>query len=377
MTDTVKVGTIRQRSNGTFEGRISYRDDDDRPVRRSFYGSTEKQVAKKLREAEKRVQADLSPADSNMLVSTWLTRWADTILPRSNRKATTMELYRTLLRKHLQESSLSHMQLGRVKASHIDALVTELTDSGLSQSSVRSIYTVLRTALDGAVREGLLATNPAAKVDRPTVARTEARHLSGGEVRAILDAAATSRYHPALALIAATGMRRGEALALRWEHVDLTKKLVRVRGTLARVDGHLTVTEPKTANSRRDIVLTESMVRTLKRHATTQKAERLRAGNQWQDTKLVFTTELGTAVDPRNLLRVFTVAAKTAGITDVGLHTLRHSAATAMLDAGVPLHVVSRILGHSSVAITGDVYGHLVDSTQADAMDQLAAALGI
>jgi integrase len=82
-------------------------------------------------------------------------------------------------------------------------------------------------------------------------------------------------------------------------------------------------------------------------------------------------------VDPRNLLRVLTQAARAVGVEGVGVHTLRHSAATAMLDAGVPLHAVSRILGHSSVAITGDVYGHLVDSTQSEAMDGLSAALDL
>lgn len=372
---SVKISAVRLRSNGQYEGRISYRDDDDRAVRKSFYGVDEKAVLRKMRDAAKRVEADLTPSDSAMLVSTWLTIWAETILPGSKRKATTKELYRNLSRKHLQDSSLSTKQLGKIKPRHVSALVVELSAKGLAESTVRSIYTVLRSALDGAVRDGLLATNPAARVDRPTVTRHEARHLSGVEVRTVLDAAATSRYHPALALIAATGMRRGEALAVRWEHVDLDKKVVRVRGTLSRVDSHLTITEPKTANSRRDIVLTDSMVRNLKRHATAQKAERLRAGSQWKNTGLVFTTELGSPVDPRNLLRVFMVAAKSAGVAGVGLHTLRHSAATAMLEAGVPLHVVSRILGHSSIAITGDVYGHLADASQADAMERLSIAL--
>ena len=374
---SVNMGSVRLRSNGQYEGRLSYRDDDERSIRKSFYGPDEAAVLRKMKDAAKRIEADLTPTDSTMLAAAWLTMWTETILPSSNRKDTTKELYRTLTRTHLVGSSLAGMRLGKIRPSHVETLVRELAAKGLSQSSVRSVYTVLRSALDGAVRDGLLGLNPAARVDRPSVTRHEARHLSGSEVRAIVEAAASSRYQPARALIASTGMRRGEALALGWEHIDFTKRLVKVRGTLSRVNGSLIITEPKTANSRRDIVLTDGMVKMLTRHGTVQKAERLRAGNQWIQTGLVFTSELGTAVDPRNLLRVFCQAAKSAGIENVGLHTLRHSAATAMLDAGVPLHVVSRILGHSSVAITGDVYGHLVDSTQADAMDRLSSALDL
>ncbi|MDT5309009.1 MAG: hypothetical protein QOJ56_3763 [Mycobacterium sp.] len=109
----------------------------------------------------------------------------------------------------------------------------------------------------------------------------------------------------------------------------------------------------------------------------TQKAERLRAGNQWRDSGLVFTTELGEPVDPRNLLRVIEVVAKAAGVDDIGVHTLRHSAAVAWLEAGVHIKAVADLLGHSSIAITGDVYGHTSDDTARAAVDLLAGALGI
>lgn len=93
-------------------------------------------------------------------------------------------------------------------------------------------------------------------------------------------------------------------------------------------------------------------------HGRTQAAERLRAGSAWTDTALVFTTETGTAVDPRNLLRSFVGVARRAGVEHASLHTLRHSGATTLLESGVNIVAVSRLLGHSSVSITGDLYGH-------------------
>jgi integrase len=115
----------------------------------------------------------------------------------------------------------------------------------------------------------------------------------------------------------------------------------------------------------------------LRRHRTTQLAERLRAGDQWTDTGLVFTTELGHAVEPRNLLRVIEAAAKRAGVEGVGVHTLRHSAAVGWLESGVHIKAVADLLGHSSIAVTGDVYGHTSDDTARAAIDGLAGRLGL
>ena len=174
----------------------------------------------------------------------------------------------------------------------------------LSDSTIRQTYTVLRAGLDGAVRDGLLARNPAALVARPGVPRTEATHLSASDVAAVLGAAESSRYHAALVLIAATGLRRGECLGLSWDRVDLDAGTLKVAATIARVNGRLTITEPKTDRARRTIPLSAAVVAMLKRHKAAQAAEKLKAGSQWQDCGLVFTTELGGPVDPRNLLRV-------------------------------------------------------------------------
>jgi integrase len=178
-------------------------------------------------------------------------------------------------------------------------------------------------------------------------------------------------------LIAATGLRKGEALGLRSDRVDLDAGTLKVAATLGRISDRLVISEPKIDRSRRTVPLNAAVVAMLRRHRTDQKAERLRAGHQWTDSGLVFTTEFGGPVDPRNLLRVIEVAAKSAGVTDVGVHTLRHSAAVAWLEAGVHIKAVADLLGHSSIAITGDTYGHTSDDTARAAIDGLADRLGL
>ena len=149
-----------------------------------------------------------------------------------------------------------------------------------------------------------------------------------------------------------------------------------MRATLARVQRRLVVTEPKTARSKRFVPLSAPAERLLRDVRATQDDERRRAGSVWQETGFVFTTVTGEPSDPRNALRALKVAATRAGLPHTGLHTLRHSAASVMLTHGVPLKVVSEILGHSSIVITGDIYGHVAPDVSRGAMDILGAAFG-
>lgn len=369
-------GNVYRRANGTWEARLSWTDGNGMVRRKSFYGATQKDARAKMAAARDRLKTGGPVSDDSRPLAEWLAHWRATALEASPRKPATRELYATLARKHLETGDLGTIPLGKIKPSHVDALVVKLRDAGLSESTVRSIYTTLRVALDDAVRDGLLATNPAAAVKRPHVARHEAAHLSPADVVRLLDAAKDSRHHLALTLIATTGLRKGEALALRWTDLDLDGGLLRVAGTLGRVGGKLTVSEPKTTRSRRAVPLSSALTAALKQHRTAQLQERLIAGNQWRDTGLVFTTELGGPVDPRNVLRSLQVAAERSELGGVGVHTLRHSAATAWLAGGVHIKAVADLLGHSSVAITGDVYGHASDDTARAAIGGLAAQLG-
>jgi integrase len=137
------------------------------------------------------------------------------------------------------------------------------------------------------------------------------------------------------------------------------------------------ISEPKTDRSRRPVPLAPPLRAMLRAHHANQEAERLAARDQWRDEGLVFATEFGTPVDPRNILRTVQIAAQKAGMSGVGVHTLRHSAAVAWLESGVHIKAVADLLGHSSIAITGDIYGHTSDDTARAAINGLADELGL
>lgn len=371
----------------------TYSDENDRTQRLRVYGPTRAAARDKLKQARERIDNGAPARDATMPVGAWLAHWRATTLAVSDRKQATKLLYGDLARLHLEPEPFGATRLDKLKPTDIEKLVLAMrakTKPGpkggdgepgdpvraLSDSTIRSAYTVLRAGLDGAVRDGLLAKNPAAAVKRPGVERTEAKHLDQGDVTKVLAAAQGSRYHPALVLMAATGLRRGELLALAWDRVDLDAATLKVAATIGRISGQLVISTPKTERSRRTVPLAPAVVELLRKHRATQAAERLRAGNQWLDSGLVFTTELGAAVDPRNLLRVIETAAKAAGV-ETDLHTIRHSAAVAWLEAGVHIKAVADLLGHSSVAITGDIYGHTSDDTARAAVEKLSAGLGL
>lgn len=311
----------------------------------------------------------------------------ETTLEASSRRESTKLLSRTMLSKHVCPTRLGTVTLDRLRPSHVDSWVLELRGRmkagaggepvrGLSDATIERAFQVLRSCLGDAVRDGLLASNAAAKAERPTAAKKEARCLAPDEVASILAAAKGTRHWALFALIASTGVRRGEALALRWDDVDLALGTITVRGTLQRLNGHLVISEPKTAKSRRVLAPSPRVIEMLREHRKAQLAERLRAANVWHETGHVFVTEAGLPVDPRNALRAFTTAAAKAGVAGASIHTLRHSAATTMLDNGVHLKAVSELLGHSGTQITADTYAHLTTGTAKRAMDSLSEALG-
>jgi integrase len=368
-------GTVRQRPNGTWEARLSYLDPlTDKRRRASFYGPTAENVRDQLKEARDRLDAADPVKDSVQRFGEYLEHWLDSALEASSRKQSTKVLYRNLS-KHL--TPLQAKPLAKIRKTDIDALIVGLRKKGLSDSSVRSIYTVLRAVLEDAKTDGLVAVNMATKVPRPGIARKEAKHLTVVDVIAVLAASEGLRYSPVLKLIAATGLRRGEAIGLYWTDVNLDTGELRVRHTLSRVDGELLITEPKTARSRRTIPLPPPVVKLLKAQRAAQAADKLKAGDQWTDTGLVFTNEFGGPVDPRNMLRTIELASKKAEIEGVGVHTLRHSAAVAWLEQGIHIKAVADLLGHGSISVTGDIYGHSSDETTKAAIDGLTSQLGL
>ena len=365
-----------QRKDGRWQVAIRYTDDDGVSGRRTITGKTPDEARTKARSTLQRLQEGLPARDTNETVGSYATRWIDTTLAASDRKASTQSLYSSLVLKHVVWSTLGATPLSKVRKSHVDGWLAGLKRKGLAASTRRTSYIVLSAVFADAVKDDLLTRNVVALSDRPKVEKEEAAFLTVAQVADLLKAAEGSRYRNLFEVLVMTGMRRGEALALRWVDVDEKREVIRVRGTLARQDGELVVTSTKSTKSNRQLPLSPKVAAILQTVRSTQRQERLRAGSKWVSSGFVFTTELGEPCDPRNALRALQSSAKKAGLEGIGLHTLRHTGAAVAIENGTHLKVISELWGHSSVAITGDVYGHVAPELAADAMAALGDAFG-
>jgi integrase len=171
-------------------------------------------------------------------------------------------------------------------------------------------------------------------------------------------------------------MRQGELLGLRWRNVDLDNSRLSVVASLQRANGKAALLEPKTPRSRRQVGLTSIAVSALIQHRQTQRRDRLAAGRLWVESDLVFPNQRGGPLDGHNMVqRDFYPLLRRADLPRIRFHDLRHTAATLMLSQGIHPKVVAEMLGHSTVAVTLDVYSHVTMSLQADAASQLDSLL--
>src|SRR5690606_25669282 len=177
--------------------------------------------------------------------------------------------------------------------------------------------------------------------------------------------AKASKWWLPILVAAATGMRRGEVLGLRWRDLDLDAGVAYVRQTVVQADGRPVIREqPKTARSRRQVFLDDTLVQLLRDHRRRQAERRLRAGSNWRDHDLVFCTDRGEPLEPARLSKAFSAYARKAGVPGVRFHDLRHSHVSALLAAGWPITAVAERVGHASPNVTAQIYAHALPGLQ-------------
>ena len=282
---------------------------------------------------------------------------------------------------------LGHLQLQKLTPGAINALYAHLSEHGrvhgggpLSASSVRRVHAVLHRACHDAVRWGRLSVNPVAGADPP---RASAEHhdrlpvWSAEQLSAFLDSVADDRLYALWRVLAMSGMRRGEALGLAWDDVAMEAGSVTIRRAWIPVNGVAQFSEPKSRRSRRTIALDPVTVEALRTHAARQAGEQ----STWQEgaaeAGLVFTRPDGRPLVPWVVSKVFRDHGRAAMLPPIPLHGLRHTYATLALASGVNPRIVSGRLGHATVALTLDVYSHVLPQADREAAERIAALLPV
>jgi integrase len=306
-------------------------------------------------------------------VEQWMNTWLDTIASRKVRPST-LAGYRTCLKRI--NPVLGHHRLDKLQPEHLEAFYTRLEADGLSSTTVLLHHRVISRALKVAMQRGRVARNVATLVDAPTARREEVQPLTAAEARKLLEVATElpngARWSVALAL----GLRQGEALGLLWDAVDLDAGTLTVRRALQRQAGEgLVLVEPKSRAGRRTIKLPDALRDALRVHRVRQTEQRLAAGNVWEDRGFVFCQPTGRPIDRRRDWQDWKTLLKAAGVRDARLHDARHTAATLLLQQGVPARVVMDILGHSQISLTLGTYSHVIPELAQEAAERMGKAL--
>lgn len=303
------------------------------------------------------------------LVETWLPAMSARVRP------STHDTYTRLVNKHLVPE-LGDIRLQALDASAVTTFVGRLSESGLSAKSVRNIHAVLGKAMADAVDLGSVRVNPAVKAKLPRLERVKPRAWSTAQLGQFLRHVDGDRLAPLWRFLVATGCRRGEALGVRWSDVDLDAKLVRIAQQRVVVGGTVRVGAPKTNAGVRSLAIDGATVAALRSWKAEQSAERLLMGAGWADTDgLVFTHPDGSGLWPQTITARFRTIAGELGYPAIGLHGLRHSAATFMIASGVSPKLVAERLGHSHIAITLALYSHVLPAHDQAAADSFGSAL--
>lgn len=371
-------GSITLRSDGRWMARVDIgRGEDGRRRRKTLYGVTRSDCATKLNAHLGKAASGELLATSTPTVKSWLKHWYATHL--DDWRPGTRRVYLCAIDRWLVPA-FGPVRLEKLKAVTIQKWVNEGSKNGARAKIVTAMF-VLGAGLKYAQAQDLLSRNVASLVRVPHPTRKKITPYSPEQAQKLIDAALA---HPlgAAAIIAITlGLRMGEVGGLSWPNLDLERAEVHVRQQTQAIgrkwtNGQTIVIAPvKTENSNRTLTLPSLAVAAVKAHRVVQLQARMRAGSDWNNEHdLLFTTATGRPINPTMIRRALADILKAAGLPPLRFHGLRHANATMLLVDGAALFNVSKVLGHSDITTTANIYGHLVPAIAAGAaarMDDL------
>lgn len=380
------TGTIRKKTitrNGKeytyWEARYTagYDPGTGKQIQRSITGKTQKEVAQKLKAATAAIDEGTYTAPSKMTVGQWLDIWTAEYL--GGVKPRTVDNYKGIVKSRIKPG-LGAVKLDMLTPHTVQSYYNRLSKEGLAPKTVKNIHGIFHKALQQAVANGYIKTNPADRCILPRPVRRELKPLDEDQISTFLKAIQGHQFGDLFTVTLFTGMREGEALGLLWDCVDLTKGTITVDKQLQLIrgsKGQYQMVPTKNSKSR-TITLAPSVVVTLRRVKHKQLENKLRYGECWENSGFVFTDELGHHLSASSVYKSFKKVMEEIGSPETRFHDLRHSYAVASIRSGDDIKTVQENLGHATAAFTLDVYGHVTEKMKQESaarMEQFIKAV--
>ena len=367
------MGHLRQRTKGSWEICIYEGYLKGKSVRyHETVKGTKERAAKRMRELEYGLDHGVSIPSGDITIEAYLKGWLEGYV-KVKCSQRTYDGYESIIKLHLIPA-LGHLQLRKLQPEMIEAYYGKACER-LSARTVQHHHRLLSEALKHAVRKGHLGRNPCSLASAPSPRKRIMRTLTPAEVEIMLTHAANNQFYPVYYTAVSTGLRQAELLGLRWRDVDLDGLSISVSQVLYKRGGVCIFKEPKTKGSSRRVDMTLKLALFLKQYKVQREVLYLERGKILGLDDLVFANDRGKPLDPCTITHNFARIVGRAGLGKVRFHDLRHTFASIMLMKGAPAKVISECLGHASVAFTMDVYSHLLQGMQRDAMSLLDEAL--
>jgi len=360
-------GSIYQRKNGRWRAQVTL---DGRRV--SHDTKTRSESHQWLKNTLREVDEGMTLASTKLSFRDFSIQWL--ISKRSNLKKNTWSQYNHLINSYVLPR-IGDIKIRELRSAQIQNLYDGLLAQGVGTWTVLKIHNIVHSVLSHATRTNMIQQNPASHTIIPSEPTPEMKILNESQVSQMLVAANGNRLEALYNLAVTTGMQQSEILGLKWTDLDWVNQTLRVERQLVKPNGtQIQFSPPKTRFGKRTITLGDQSIEVLRRHYDLQHEERMAQGERWVENGLIFTTKVGTPIHARNLIRYFKKILQLAGLPVIRFHDLRHTAASIMLNHGIPVIVVSRRLGHARPSITLDIYGHVIpnmDESAAQKIDEL------
>src|SRR5215471_12346807 len=366
-------GSVYKRQDGYWAGAFYARTTSGASKRVVVYGKTLNEARDKLGKAQQQARAGIPVPDEAWKLGLYLEYWLENFVKR-NRRPATYALYEMISRLYLIPG-LGNRRLTSLTVPIVQQFLNERLEKGDSVRKVQVMRTVLSAALTRAVREELIMRNVARLAELPEWHRGTVRPWTAAEARGFLSVARPDPLYPAFVLLTLYGLRRGEALGLRWDDIDFDAGRIHIRRQLQRIRGELVLGPVKTYAGRRGLPLLDLARQALQLQAGQQAAYRAVMGSAWPESGLVFTTRTGRPIEPRNLVRSFRRLCDHNKVRLIKVHHLRHTVGSLLKDLGVPARDAQTILGHTRISTTLEIYTDTGDPAQRDALSRLHGLL--
>ena len=305
---------------------------------------------------------------TNIRVSEWMDQWISLYLP--NVEETTRIGYKTKIKCYINPA-LGEIMLKSLRAEHVQRMINDMLARGLSPKNIRDTFNNVNAAMKKAVALRMIPYNPCEGVVLPKLKRYRAKVYNLNMIQHLLSIAEGSDMYLPILLCVMVGLRRGELLALRWDNVDLDNNILKVRSNMVRGEDGFIIKAPKSEAGIRDVQIGDEVVSVLNMAREQYYHDREEYGIGYQDLNFVIRQKDGSPMTPDAMTRKWKRFVYANNLPDIRLHDLRHSNATALIQAGVNPRVVQQRLGHADVSVTLNTYTHVLPEMDMEAATKL------